>query len=520
MPLHEGEVDRIMKMEVVGQILSGEFGEILVRQKSDRELELGELLVADGDVKTIMQVYNLVYGSQIPHQSLELLSGMKLEGYGSDLGFMEANLRNYVLAQLKGVVSVGKGGARIPKTLPKFFTEIRKIEKEDLDFLGKPENALFVGNVRSGSKKLDIGVNLDGKEVFAHHILIPATTGRGKSNLVRIIAWSVIDKDYCGLLILDPHDEYYGRHGIGLKDHPRADRVAYYSLNPPAGAKTLVVNVKELKPWFFQGVLDLSPAQRDAVFAFYKKDNENWVRDILTFVHEQYPTGIKEETVGVIIRKLNLLGISSDEGGIVCEGVFSTTAGKTTLDDIVKELESGKTVIIDTSSFSGDLELLVSSMIASKIFDKYRHYKNKGQLDTKPVISVVLEEAPRVLGKDVLESGPNIFSQIAREGRKFKVGLTAITQLPSLIPREILANMNTKIILGIEMEPERNAIIESASQDLSRDARNIASLDKGEAIITSNFTKFAIPVSIPLFDRDYVSKSSSKKAKTDYSGFK
>jgi DNA helicase HerA-like ATPase len=119
-----------------------------------------------------------------------------------------------------------------------------------------------------------------------------------------------------------------------------------------------------------------------------------------------------------------------------------------------------------------------------------------------------------VLGKEVLESGSNIFSTIAREGRKFKVGLTAITQLPSLIPREILANMNTKIILGTEMKPERQAIIESASQDLSQDDRNIASLDKGEAIIISNFVKFAMPVKIPLFDGRAATagKTEQKKA--------
>ena len=123
-----------------------------------------------------------------------------------------------------------------------------------------------------------------------------------------------------------------------------------------------------------------------------------------------------------------------------------------------------------------------------------------GILHNKPVISIVLEEAPRVLGKEVLEAGPNIFSTIAREGRKFKVGICAITQLPSLIPREILANMNTKIILGIEMKPERQAIIESASQDLSNDDRTIASLDIGEALITSNFARFVTPINIPNFD--------------------
>ena len=499
--------------------MSGEFGEILVRQKSDKELELGELLVADGETKTIMQVYNLVYGSQINPQSLELLSGMKLEGYGADLGFMEPSLRNYVLAQLKGVVSVKGKTAKIPKTLPKFFSEIRKIEKEDLDFLGTPDNALYVGNIRSGSKDLGIPVNLDGKDVLSHHVLIPATTGRGKSNLVRVTAWSVIDKDYCGLLILDPHDEYYGRNELGLKDHPNKDKVAYYSLSPPAGARTLVINYKDLKPWFFQGVLDLSGPQRDAMYAFYKRNKFEWVKDILT--SEQLPSGVKEESVGVLIRKLNLLGISSNDSEIICEGVFSVTSGETTLDEIVSELEKGKTVIVDTSSLAGETELLVSSMIASRVLEKYKHYKSTGELKTKPVISIILEEAPRVIGKEILQSGPNIFSTIAREGRKFQVGLVAITQLPSLIPREILANMNTKIILGIEMEPERNAIIESASQDLSKDGRNIAALDKGEALITSNFTKFAIPVSIPLFDKAYVSKLlPSKKTKSDFSGFK
>ena len=69
-----------------------------------------------------------------------------------------------------------------------------------------------------------------------------------------------------------------------------------------------------------------------------------------------------------------------------------------------------------------------------------------------------------------------------------------------MIPKTILANMNTKIILGNEMKQEREAIIASASQDLSEDDKNIASLDKGEAIITSIFVPFAMPIKIPLFE--------------------
>ena len=122
-----------------------------------------------------------------------------------------------------------------------------------------------------------------------------------------------------------------------------------------------------------------------------------------------------------------------------------------------------------------------------------------------------------MIGEDVIESrSDNIYSIIAKEGRKFKIGLTAITQLSSVIPKTILANMNTKIILGNEMKHERQAIIESASQDLSDDDRNIASLDKGEAIISSIFVPFAIPIKIPLFDElsENQSKSTDKNTKT------
>ena len=93
-----------------------------------------------------------------------------------------------------------------------------------------------------------------------------------------------------------------------------------------------------------------------------------------------------------------------------------------------------------------------------------------------------------------------MFATIAREGRKFGVGLVAITQLPSLIPRQVLANMNTKVIFGTEMKPERVAMIDSASQDLSDDDRTIASLGRGEAIITSSFAPFAIPIKVPPFE--------------------
>ncbi|MCM2325406.1 MAG: ATP-binding protein [Candidatus Woesearchaeota archaeon] len=497
-----------------GLIISGKFGEIRVRQKHGEQIELGELLIAENkDSKILMQAYDLEYGSQLSQSNLELVSGMKIEE-DTDMEFMDEKIRSYTIALLKNLITITKK-PHSSKALPDFFSEVREVKKEDLSFLTKPSNPLFVGNLRSGSKQLDFGIFLPGEKVFSHHILISATTGRGKSNLASVMLWDLLGKDYAGILVLDPHDEYYGRNRFGLKDHP-SENLIYYSINPPPGAFTLKINIRQIKPSHFNGAADWSDPQKEALSAFYKKFKEKWIEAIIT----EQDTGSKfsEGTIAVIRRRLlNLLSLDFVDRNIICNGIFDVNSGLSTLNEICMNLERGKMVVIDTSIFSGNVEILIGSLISTEILNKYKHYKNSGELEGKPVVSIFLEEAPRVLGKEVLEKGQNIFSTIAREGRKFKVGLTAITQLPSLIPREILANMNTKIILGIEMQPERQAIIESAAQDLSSDSRAIASLDKGEAIITSNFTRFAIPVKIPLFE-EFAKVDERKETKNSFEG--
>jgi DNA helicase HerA-like ATPase len=254
-------------------------------------------------------------------------------------------------------------------------------------------------------------------------------------------------------------------------------------------------------------------AQQDAIRLYYNRFQQKWIENIVRGTEVE---GVAPRTLEVLQRKFDtVLGVFLDDSGnLQCRNrVFSDTAGTTTTRDIANALEKGKIVIVDTSRLLDEAELLIGSIVVSEIFYRYQGYKSTGELDSKSIVSVVIEEAPRVLGADVLASaGDNIYSTVAREGRKFKVGLIAITQLTSLIPRPILANMNTKIILGNEMAAERKAIIDSAAQDLSEDDRTIASLDKGEAIVSSNFTKFAVPVQIPLFE-NYIESSSSKEEK-------
>ena len=88
-------------------------------------------------------------------------------------------------------------------------------------------------------------------------------------------------------------------------------------------------------------------------------------------------------------------------GELICDSdIFSLTAGETTTDDIVRALEKCQTVVVDTSRLGEEAELLIGSIVASKLFYSYKKSKGKGQLDEKPPVGVVIEEAPRVLAED------------------------------------------------------------------------------------------------------------------------
>ena len=362
------------------------------------------------------------------------------------------------------------------------------------------DNPITIGRVRSGSKILTTPVSLEATDVLTHHVLIPATTGRGKSNLVKVVLYNILENENVGKLEFDPHNEYFK----SLDQHPKSlETLKYYSIRTIPGHIDLRFNAKLMRPDHVSGAISLSLPQQEALIVYYRQDRENWIQNIFT---GERPPGVHENTLTALRRRIGILlniEIELDDLGneqVVEHGIYKFSGYETTVNDIIGYLKEGKTVIVDTSLFSGNEEIFIATIIVEALFNEYRYQKFQDQLKNLPVITVVLEEAPRVIGKKVLESRENIFGTIAREGRKFQIGLIAITQLPSVIPREILANMNTKIILGNEMGPERDALINSSAQDLSKDSQNIASLDKGEAIITSNFTKFAIPIKIPLFE--------------------
>jgi hypothetical protein len=166
---------------------------------------------------------------------------------------------------------------------------------------------------------------------------------------------------------------------------------------------------------------------------------------------------------------------------------------------IVAQLRAGKVVLVDTGGLFETEELLVATVLARAVFEANKNQFGEEGFEAMPPCLITFEEAQRVLGKGSHASA-NIFAQIAREGRKFKTGLCAITQQPKLLDTEVISQFNTLFILGLSDQRDRAILQDSAKQDVTSLENEIQMLMPGEALITSPHVPFAMPVKVHLFE--------------------
>ena len=98
------------------------------------------------------------------------------------------------------------------------------------------------------------------------------------------------------------------------------------------------------------------------------------------------------------------------------------------------------------------------------------------------------------------------------EGRKFGVGLCVITQQPKNVDAKVLAQINTFVVMGLGDRGDRDIIIGSAKQDLSKMEIEIQTLDQGDAIISTIGIPFPVSTRIHRFE-DYVARLNTEKKK-------
>jgi len=101
----------------------------------------------------------------------------------------------------------------------------------------------------------------------------------------------------------------------------------------------------------------------------------------------------------------------------------------------------------------------------------------------RPVL-IVLEEAHRYLGTSAAAMARAAANRIAREGRKYGVGLMLVTQRPSELPDTALAQSGTLIALRLTNAADQAKIRSALPDSVAGLAAVLPSLRTGEAVVT------------------------------------
>jgi DNA helicase HerA-like ATPase len=153
------------------------------------------------------------------------------------------------------------------------------------------------------------------------------------------------------------------------------------------------------------------------------------------------------------------------------------------------EAKNGQIVILDVSLVAADVLHLVVATIARLILEASQRYRKLKQ--TALPTTLVLEEAHNFIRKPMNDSPSDpsaeacraVFERIAREGRKFGVGLVLSSQRPSEVSETVLAQCNTFLLHRIVNDRDRALVGRLVPDQLTGLLGDLPSLPSRQAIL-------------------------------------
>jgi len=433
-----------------------------------------------------------------------------------------------------GFVDNADGKFHKPRTIPSKFSTVEDPDAEDFRFLTEQMGEIEVGLMRSGQDVIrDVAVRIPSR-VLPQHMGVFATTGMGKSNFMKTFCASCMKKRKFGLLIVDPHGEYVsgGRSSIGEPTnglvHYTAGRegLAIFTIRPETdrkkyGMNRLSIEYDDFRIGDLSILYDLSAAQQEIVEAFSGVGGAELIGFFGTIDPEIFPirdpaaAGISERSLAWKIR--NSMGgpvrvIKGHIENIVNGNRSFFKSQGSSIPEIIKNLHENRVVLVDIPDMSERSELFVLSIITRRIMERHRSEARGFGIDdhkeSSHQVLITIEEAQRVLASG--GSSTQVFRECAMEGRKFGVGLCVITQQPKNVDPKVLAQINTFVVMALGDRGDREIIMGSAKQDLSKMEIEIQTLDRGEAIISTIGIPFPVSTRIHKFE-DYIGDLNKQK---------
>jgi DNA helicase HerA-like ATPase len=366
----------------------------------------------------------------------------------------------------------------------------------------------------------------DTQRLRSKRTMVFAQSGFGKTNLMKVLLYHTLPDTSYGKLVFDLNGEYYSRtssNTIGLgdvdDDAVRRNLIVYTDRAIPKTARFTHkgrVQVNTHKHMTVGDILAFSAGFSEVMksFLYYLDDRqvEGFINKIDSYcespgnLYRDFPDffGSKSEgddkkqdksARGTIMAIRKRIRHFIDEGGV-------HSSSSSLIEDTFQALREGKTVIIDLSLRDNVDASIISTMIIRKLFeDNKRNYTEAHEESVIHTVTVV-EEAQNVLGEEQVRTTSNPFVRVAKEGRKFGIGLVAITQRPSAISDEIRSQAENFFALYMGNTDDIKALVKS---NINYDGV-VASFIQRETIpgnlyLVTSSHPFAIPVRVVEFDK-------------------
>lgn len=175
--------------------------------------------------------------------------------------------------------------------------------------------------------------------------------------------------------------------------------------------------------------------------------------------------------------------VNRPDGEVTLEGWLNDYVG-------ADGAENGEVAILDLSLVPSDVIHVVTAVVARLVFEACQRYRKLNQVELPTVL--VLEEAHEFIKRAEKEEGatPNpaqmcraTFERIAREGRKFGLGLVLSSQRPSELSSTVLAQCNTFLLHRIVNDRDQELVGKLVPDNLGGLLKELPSLPSRQAIL-------------------------------------
>ncbi len=366
----------------------------------------------------------------------------------------------------------------IPPVPPPPGTEVYKAPRTILAKIFRPNGREYVRiGVLLRDPEVEVRVNIN--KVVSRHLAVLAMTGMGKSNLVALLAKRVAELGGT-IVVFDYHGEYTG---IRFRSIP------VVGLKPTVNPFTMD----------FEEVARLLNIRRNATrqrMVLYE-----------CFEHVKSSRGrFFDEMKKCLQTKLARHGAPAQK---VLEAILTyETYLKKIIDEsvpsVIERIALGAINVVDLSELRLHQADAVVAHWLHKILDARKEALwSNGRRGLPVPIIVVIEEAHAFIPSDEETATKRSAESIAREGRKFGVGLVIVSQRPRGLDPNILSQMGNLAVLRI-VHPEDQAYIAKHCEPITQDIlEELPGLNVGEAVLLGDW------VSVPTIARvDHVAEKT------------